>query len=210
MKKILVLVLSLLTVFAAGCGGTAKSPAETKPVAANGNGSRILVAYFSRAGDNFEVGVIEKGNTKIVAEMIAEKTGADLFEIQPVNPYPFDYRECTEISKQEQSENARPELIALVDNFADYDTVFLGYPIWWNTPPMVIYTFLENQDFNGKTIIPFCTSGGEYMTEHEKEFPSHARGSKVLEGIGIRGRDCQNNPDAVREKVNAWLEGLRY
>lgn len=217
MKKFFALLISLAAILLAGCGGGSAEkpapPAQTEQPAAapaHANGSKILVAYFSRAGDNFEVGVIEKGNTKIVAEMIAEKTGADLFEIQPVKPYPADYRECTEVAKQEQSENVRPEIVALVDNLAEYDTIFLGYPIWWSAPPMLIYTFLEKQDFNGKTIIPFCTSGGEYMTGHESEIPSHARGSKVLEGIGLRGKDCQTKPDAVREKVGAWLTGLGY
>lgn len=210
MKKFFALLISLAAILLVGCGGNSAEKTEQPAEAASAKGSKILVAYYSRAGDNFEVGVIEKGNTKIVAEMIAEKTGADLFEIQPVNSYPFDYRECTEVAKQEQNENVRPELVALVDNLADYDTIFLGYPIWWSAPPMFIYTFLENQDFSGKTIIPFCTSGGEYMTGLESEIPSHARGSKILNGIGIRGRDCQNNPDAVREKVGNWLTGLGY
>ena len=216
MKKFFVLLISLAAILLMGCGG--ETAEKTEPATNNvsampaqkvGN-SKILVAYFSRAGDNFEVGVIEKGNTKIVAEMIAEKTGADMFEIQPLKAYPADYRECTEVAKQEQSENARPEIVALVGNLSDYDTIFLGYPIWWSDFPMVVYTFLENQDFSGKTIIPFCTSGGEYMTGHEGEIPSIARGSKVRKGIGIRGKDCQNKPDAVREKVNAWLAGLGY
>ena len=216
LKKFFVLLISLAAILLMGCGG--ETAEKTEPATNNvsampaqkvGN-SKILVAYFSRAGDNFEVGVIEKGNTKIVAEMIAEKTGADMFEIQPLKAYPADYRECTEVAKQEQSENARPEIVALVGNLSDYDTIFLGYPIWWSDFPMFIYTFMEKQDFSGKTIIPFCTSGGEYMTGNESEIPSIARGSKVLKGIGIRGKDCQNKPDAVREKVNAWLAGLGY
>lgn len=213
MKKFFALLISLAAILLTGCGGGAAEkpePAAPAPAASAGTGSKILVAYFSRAGDNFEVGVIKKGNTKIVAEMIAEKTGADLFEIQPVKPYPEDYRKCTEVAKQEQNENTRPEIVSFVENLADYDTIFLGYPIWWSDFPMFVYTFLEKQDFKGKTIIPFCTSGGEYMTGHESEIPSIARGSTVREGIGIRGKMCQDNPDAVREKVNAWLAGLGY
>lgn len=181
--------------------------AENPPAANNG---KILVAFFSRAGDNYEVGVIEKGNTKIMAEMIAEKTGADMFEIQPVQEYPFDYREATEVAKAEQESNARPEIVSYVTNLADYDTIFLGYPIYWSSFPMVIYTFLENQDFNGKIIIPFCTSAGDYMTGKENTIPEIAKGSSVREGLGVKGKMCQENPDAVREKVNAWLAGLGY
>lgn len=181
--------------------------AENTPAASN---SKILVAFFSRAGDNYETGNIEKGNTKIMAEFIAEKTGADLFEIKPVKEYPFDYRECTEVAKQELETNARPEIAAYPENLQNYDVIFLGYPIYWSTFPMIIYTFLENQDFNGKTIIPFCTSAGDYMTGKENTIPEIAKGSTIREGLGVKGKMCQENPDAVREKVNAWLTGLGY
>ena len=91
---------------------------------------KVLVAYFSRADDNYNVGIIEKGNTKIIAELIAEKTGADIFEIKPVKSYPVDYKECTEIAKNEKENNARPEILEPLPNIQDYDTIFLGYPIW--------------------------------------------------------------------------------
>ena len=213
MKKIFALLIALAAVFVAGCGGAAEktdAPAQAQAAPAVDKNSKILVAYFSRAGDNFEVGVIDKGNTAIVAEMIAEKTGANLFEIKPVKSYPAEYRECTEVAKQEKNEHARPEVAALVDNLDQYDVIFLGYPIWWSDLPMFVYTFLENQNFHGKTIIPFCTSAGTYMTGMEGEIPDHARGATIREGIGIRGKDCQDKPDAVREKVNAWLAGLGY
>lgn len=223
MKKFLLTAFSvMMIVLFTACGQNppaAEKPAETPaanentPTAENppaANKGKILVAFFSRAGDNYEVGVIEKGNTKIMAEMIAEKTGADMFEIQPVQEYPFDYREATEVAKAEQESNARPEIVSYVTNLADYDTIFLGYPIYWSSFPMVIYTFLENQDFNGKTIIPFCTSAGDYMTGKENTIPEIAKGSSVREGLGVKGKMCQENPDTVREKVNAWLTGLGY
>ncbi|MBR0284986.1 MAG: flavodoxin, partial [Selenomonadaceae bacterium] len=93
---------------------------------------KILVAYFSRAGENYNVGYIEKGNTHIMADMIAEAVGADTFEIKTIKPYPEDYKECTEVAKQELAEDARPALARKVENWQDYDTVFLGYPIWWS------------------------------------------------------------------------------
>ena len=209
MKKFFALLIALAAIWLAGCGGiTEKKDASVQAQAVPT--SKILVAYFSRAGDNFEVGIIEKGNTKIAAEMIAKKTGADMFEIKPVKEYPFEYKECTEVAKQEKAENARPEIVSYVKNLDQYDVIFLGYPIFWSDMPMPVYTFLENQDFRGTTIIPFCTSAGEYMTGKESEISDHARGSKVREGIGIRGKDCQDKPDAVREKVNNWLTGLGY
>ena len=119
---------------------------------------RILVAYFSRAGENYSVGVIEKGNTAIVAETIAEQTGGDLFEIVPVNPYPVGYEEMKAVSTQEKDSGARPEIANTVDNWDDYDVVFLGYPIWYADMPMIVYNFLESYDFTGKTVIPFNTN----------------------------------------------------
>ena len=215
MKKTLFAALSMLIKKPAET--PAETPSETPaenhatgentPAASN---SKILVAYFSRAGDNYEVGVIEKGNTAIMAEMIAQKTGGDLFEIKPVTPYPEDYRACTDVAKKELEANARPEIVAYPENLQNYDTIFLGYPIWWSAFPMITYTFLEKQDFNGKTIIPFCTSAGEYMSGKESTIPEIAKGSTTREGLGIKGKDCQENPDAVREKVNAWLAGLGY
>lgn len=100
-------------------------PSSLDGTSANSN---ILVVYFSHAGENYSVGVIEKGNTHIIADMIAEETGADMFEIQPMNPYPDTYDECTDVAKQEQNDNARPEIVGNVDNMEQYDTVFLGYP----------------------------------------------------------------------------------
>ena len=220
MKKILILTLSILMMLTAGCGETEKNSAETKKVetpaqeknssAENKSGSKILVVYYSRTGDNYEVGVIEKGNTHIVADMIAEKIGADMFEIKPVKEYPADYHECTEVAKKEIAEKARPEYVGNVENFAQYDTIFLGYPIWWSDLPPVVYTFLESNDFSGKTIIPFCTSAGEYMTGKEDEIPQFAKGATMREGIGIKGKICQDNPENVREKVNSWLKNLGY
>lgn len=220
MKKILVLMLSVFMMLMAGCGETEKNSVADKKVetpaqeknssAEKKSGGKILIAYFSRTGDNYEVGVIEKGNTHIVADIIAEKTGADMFEIKPVKPYPEDYRECTEVAKKELADNARPEYVGKVESFAQYDTIFLGYPIWWSDLPPVVYTFLESNDFSGKTIIPFCTSGGEYMTSKESEIPQFAKGATMREGIGIKGKTCQDNPESVREKINIWLNGLGF
>ena len=200
-------------------GQKAEATAQTAQTAQNAENAenptapsthKILVAYFSRTGDNYEVGNIEKGNTAIVAEMVAEKTGGTLFEIKPVKEYPAGYRECTEVAKAEQEANARPEIAAKIENLNEYDVIFLGYPIWWSDLPMLMYTFLEQNDFNGKTIIPFCTSAGEYMTGKELQIPQIAKGSMIAQGLGIRGKECQENPDAVKEKVIYWINGLGY
>ena len=171
--------------------------------------SKILVAYFSRAGENYQVGVVEKGNTRIVAEMIADATGADMFEIKTVKSYPETYQECTEIAKQEAEANARPELANKLENIAQYDTIFLGYPIWWSDFPMAVYTFLESYDFNGKKIIPFCTSADDNkMTGKEVNIPNIAKGSSLLEGIGLQGKRCQDDPQSIRQDVDNWLSSM--
>ena len=110
---------------------------------------------FSRTGENYDVGVIEKGNTMIVAEDIQEYLGADLFEIVPEVPYPDAYDEMTALAQQEQADDARPAILDNIESIDSYDTIFLGYPIWWGNIPNIVLTFLESQDFSGKTIYPF-------------------------------------------------------
>ena len=229
MKKIIMIltaVFMLLTL--TGCGGGEKKAekkeaapaakqteavtkkAEAAPAPAAG-GKKILVAYFSRTGEEYGVGVITKGNTAIVADAIAEITGGDKFEIKTAKPYPHDYRETTDIAKKEQQDNARPEIVGKPANLKDYDTVFLGYPIWWSDLPMAVYTFLENNDFNGKTIIPFCTSAGSYMTGKESRIADHAKGATVLnKGLGLPGRLSQDDPKTVKAEVEHWLKGIGY
>lgn len=117
----------------------------------------MLVAYFSLAGEQYGVGVVEEGNTGIIAHMIAEQTGADLFEIKPETPYPTIYQEILDVSRQEMADNVRPAITDTVENMDAYDTIFIGYPNWWGDMPMIFYNFLESYDLSGKTIVPFCT-----------------------------------------------------
>ena len=182
-------------------------PSSSDEISANSN---ILVVYFSHTGENYSVGVIEKGNTHIIADMIAEETGADMFEIQPVDPYPDTYKECTGVAKQEQNDNARPEIVGSVENMEQYDTVFLGYPIWWGDLPMAVYTFLENYDFSGKTIIPFCTHEGSGLSGTARNIENACPGVTVLDGFAIRGSVAQNEQDKAKSDVVKWLDELDY
>ena len=129
--------------------------------------SKILVAYFSRAGQNFvnhEIVEIERGNTAVAAEKIAQKCGGDLFEIVPAKPYPDDYHETVEVSKQELADNARPQIVGASDDpAAGYDIVFVGYPNWCGTAPMPVFTFLDACNLDGKRVIPFCTNEGSAL-----------------------------------------------
>lgn len=167
--------------------------------------TKILVAYFSRTGENYSVGYIEKGNTHIVADMIAERTGGNTFEIRTITPYPDSYDECTDIAKEEQNENARPELADSVEGMEDYDVIFLGYPNWWGDMPMAVYTFLESYDFSGKTIVPFCTHEGSGLSATESRIADSCPDAEVLDGLAIRGSVAQNSQDEAAESVAEWL-----
>ena len=171
---------------------------------------KILVAYFSRTGEEYGVGNITKGNTAKVAEIIAEKVGADVFEIKPVKPYPQNYKECTQVASQEKAKKVRPEIVGKVENFSDYDTIFLGYPIWWGDAPMVIYTFLASYDFAGKNIVPFCTHGGSGLSSTDQQFTLACPNAKILQGFEIRGTTAQNNKAETESKISAWLTKIGY
>lgn len=228
MKKIISVIMILALIFAlAGCAADNNTtdesrPAETKAVkatvqanetnAAEDNtpdttGSSSIVVYFSRTGEQYGVGVIDKGNTAIVADMIIEQTGADIFEIIPKEDnYPMTYSELTDYAKEEQNNNARPEIASTIENFDSYDTIYLGYPIWWGDLPMICYTFLESYDFSGKTIIPFCTHAGSGDAGTQSMIQAAAPNADVKEVLAIAGTNTQNDQDSVKSQVIDWLQ----
>ena len=188
-------------------GSNTDATAENNaPATETGTGSKSIVVYFSRTGEQYGVGVIEKGNTAIVADMIVEQTGADSFEILPKSDnYPMTYKELTDVAKEEQNQNARPEIKDTVQNFEQYDTVYLGYPIWWGDLPMICYTFLESYDFSGKTIIPFCTHAGSGNAGTQSKIQAAVPNATVKEVLAISGADTQNNQESVKKSVTEWL-----
>lgn len=216
MKKIFWIIFTVVVLCSAmGCGYTNEKqeqpsiPSASEQTAEQiADKPKILIAYFSRTGENSQVGYIEKGNTEIVAEMIADETGGDLFKIDPVNPYPDDYKQCVDIAKTEKENNARPQIKGTVDNMQDYDVIFLGYPIWWGDMPMAVYTFLEGYDFNGKTIIPFATHEGSGLGNTPDNITKECSGAKILKGLEMRGRQAQNEQDKARQDVIDWLKQL--
>ena len=158
--------------------------------------SKVLVVYFSRCGEQYGVGDILKGNTAIVAEIIAKKTGADLFEIKVLKDnYPNKYTPLIQYAKKEKQENARPEIIGSVDT-SKYSEVFLGYPNWWGDMPMPVYTFLESSNLDNSKIYHFCTHEGS--------------GGVVKDGFEIYGHTAQNNPETVEQKIENWLEKIGF
>ena len=171
---------------------------------------KILVVYFSRTGEQYNVGTIDKGNTAIVAEMIAEYTDADLFEILPeTDYYPYTYAELTDVAKKELNENVRPAYQGSID-LDGYDIIFIGAPVWWGDWPMIMYTFFENNDLAGKTLIPFNTHEGSGLSGFDKKLQTVCKDSSVLEGLSIRGKDAQSDQDKTSSKVREWLAKLGY
>lgn len=165
----------------------AVSDEELKEETVSGNDKKSLVVYFSWSG-----------NTREMASYISEQTHGDLLEIEPVRPYPKDYEECGDVAKTERDENSRPEIANLPDTIKEYDTIFIGYPIWWHTAPMIIGTFLENYDLTGVEVYPFTQSASmdEKQFENSMEFvKKNANGANVHDGLFASYSDT----DAIQE-----------
>lgn len=150
-----------------------------------------LIVYYSWSG-----------NTASIAKLIQKATGAELFEINTIKPYPLDYTETTIVAKEELRQNARPELTKTVKNLDDYHVIYLGYPNWWGTFPMAVFTFLESYNFSKKTIIPFCTLEGSGMGRSENDIKKLCPNSNVLSGVAIRGSSVLS-ADKI---VLSWLK----
>lgn len=180
--------------------------------------SKILVAYFSlpetQDPDNMTDAEEDStvvvngevlGNTQYVAELIAENTGADIFRIEAQDDYPLDHDTLVDQALEEQNENARPEIKSTVENMDDYNIVFLGYPNWWGDMPMIIYTFLEQYNFDGKTIIPFNTHGGSGLSNTVATITEKLPNSNVISNAFTLSR---NNMEEAPEEVESWLEEI--
>ena len=164
-------------------GGSSEEASVEIPVE---DEDKTLIAYFSRSG-----------NTETLAGMIQEVTGGDLFAIETETPYTDDYDAAVDQAKQEQADNIRPPLAAQVENMEEYDTVFIGYPNWWGDVPMAALTFLESYDWSGKTVIPFCTSGGGGFGNGIDSMEAAAEGAVILEGFHVGGSSVDGAAGAV-------------
>jgi flavodoxin len=181
--------------------------AQTSGVANNHSG-KVLVAYFSLSG-----------NTRVLAEEIQKETGATLFEIKTAPDYPRNIRQLSRIGKRELNENVRPALAANVNDMASYDVVFLGYPIWWGTMPMALFTFLESYNFDEKIIVPFCTHAGSGLGSSVDDIKRPCPNSVIREGLGITGGTSWEGNGSfelgnsraranVNREVKAWLQKI--
>jgi len=168
--------------------------------------SKVLIAFYSRKGQNYVNGSIKNltiGNTEVVAGMIHEITGGDMFKIDTVKAYPVDYTETTNVAMDELRAKARPELTAHIDNMNEYDTIILGYPNWWGTMPMAVYSFLEEYDLSGKTILPYCTHEGSGLSNTVKDIARECPKATVRSGLSLQGA----NVGSAGKSVENWLTG---
>ena len=198
-NMIVLLLVSVLPMvsFAQGTSKTEKKMKTDK---------KVLVVFFSHTGENYAVGNIKKGNTHIVAEMIADKTGGTLFEIVPEKEYPKTYKGCVDIAKEEKESGARPAIKGDV-TVESYDVIFIGYPNWWGDMPMILYTFFDTYDFSGKTIIPFNTHGGSGFSNTINTIAELEPNATIYEdGFTV----SRNNVQEAEPDILAWLNELGY
>lgn len=227
MKKICPPLLSMaLLVSLSACGGTsaasesgaseapasssevssqpASESAETSAAPQAPSGSEEAAEAPTEAGGALIAYFSWSGNTEQMAQTIQAEIGGDLFKIESAVPYTEDYDTLLDIAQQEQAEDARPELAAQVENWDSYDVIFVGYPDWWNDAPMAVYAFLEAYDWTGKTLVPFCTSGGSGFGRSLDKLPGSAPGAAILEGLHIQG----DSVGGAAGDVAAWVDGL--
>lgn len=231
MKRMMALAMALvLAVSLAACGNTenrdsqaaSQNSNQTQETGNSGNGSnnaagsggRVLVAYFAVA-ENSEVDAVASasvvtidgeamGVTAALANMIADETGGELFSIQTSVDYPADINDVIDYAAEEQDSNARPELTTHIENLEDYDTIFVGYPNWWYDMPMVLYSFFDEYDFSGKTIIPFNSHNGSRFSDtiHTiQELEPDA--TVVTDGFTVHYSDAVN----AQGDISQWLDG---
>ena len=214
MKYILASALCML-VSTACCGSKTGSPRQTgaglapgenkqAEVAVNKDG-KTLVVFFSHAGDNYSVGNIKVGNTKIVADYISELTGADQFEIVTHKYDGMAYNPLCDLAKEEQQNNELPPFEGSVD-VSKYETIFIGGPVWWGTYPQVMFTFFSKYDLNGKTIIPFTTHEGSGLGSCVKDVKKAYPNATVTGEFSIYGHDVREG----KERVEKWLKKIGF
>lgn len=168
----------------------------------------VLIAFYSRAGENYFGGVhrrVSIGNTEKAAKMLANLTGGELYKIEQAQPYSDDYNACTAEAKADLQANARPMVLNLPDDLTAYDEIYLGYPNYWGTMPMAVYTFLENYDFTGKTIHPFCTHEGSGLSHTVQDIRSAAPGAIVTKGLAIHG----SSVDGAKNALEKWTQEVK-
>lgn len=168
---------------------------------------KTLIVYFSRKDENYVQGQIkhlEVGNTEVMANMIQKATNASMVQIKTLQRYPSKYQPCTQVAQKELQEQARPAILNDIVDMDSYDTIFLGYPNWWNTMPMAVFHFIEKHSFDGKTIVPFCTHEGSGFGNSIQDLQQLCPSANLKKGLAIRGGEVQNK----EAQINQWMKGL--
>ena len=193
---------ALALLMATGCNGQSKQEVKQSKSKAM---SKSIVIFFSHAGDNYSVGNIEVGNTKIVADYISEITGADQFEIVTHKYDGMAYTPLINLAKEEANKGELPPYEGTAPDLSQYDTVFIGGPVWWGTYPQVMFTLFKDINLDGKTVIPFTTHEGSGLascvSDVKREFPK----ANVTKGWSIYGHEVRTG----RAKVEKWLQGIK-
>lgn len=167
--------------------------------------AKSLVAFYSRADENYVSGTIRNlkiGNTERAAKVIGNLVGADMFKIEQAEPYSKIYNECIEQARKDQRENARPALLKLPKSLDEYDKIYLGFPNYWSTMPMVVFTFLEAFDFSGKTIYPFCTHEGSGMGSSLSDIKKLCPKAIIKQGLALHGAAVEQ----AKDKIENWVK----
>lgn len=168
--------------------------------------SKELIVYYSRADENYVSGalkMLDVGNTEIAAGIIQKFTNADIFKIEQKKPYSKSYNECIDEAKADQESHARPELLDVPDSIEDYDIIYLGYPNYWSTCPMAVFTFLEKFDFTGKTIKAFCTHEGSGLGNSLNDIRSIAKNAETVDGLAIYGSRVNKSEEIIKSWINS-------
>ena len=170
----------------------------------NVNKEKSIVIYFSRADENYyggELKTTKKGNTEVIAEYIQEFTGANLFKVERKIPYATDYKTCCDEALAEKKSNARPELLRELDSIDEYDRIYIGFPIYWGTMPMPMFTQLEKFNWAGKKVQYFCTHEGSGVASSKSDIAKVCDGAQILSGIAIVGSEVQN----AKKQIEDWV-----
>ena len=206
-----ILASAVCMLVSTACKGTAPPDAAKEAETATtstteSNEGKLLVVFFSHAGDNYSVGNIEVGNTKIVADYFSELTGAEQFEIKTSKYDGMAYKPLCDLAGEEQKKGELPEFEGTLDNLDAYGTVFIGGPVWWGTYPQVMFTFFSKYDLNGKTIIPFTTHEGSGLGNCVKDVKKAYPNATVKGEFSMYGHDVRSG----KESVKKWLKEIGY
>lgn len=182
---------------------------QTPSVKAASHHNRTLVVYFSYRR-NSDGKPLKVGNTARVAHDIQQATNADIYEIKPAKPYTGSYNHVVNLAQREQNRHARPAIAGKLPNVSHYQTVFVGGPIWWNEYPMVVYTFMDHVNLNGKILVPFTTSEGSGLGNTRSALRKKYPHAKVRSGFTAVGNTVKNHPGQVKSRVDGWVHRQGY